>query len=31
VARELDLIEERLVTRASHELHSGKTYFEETV
>jgi len=31
VSRELDLIEERLLARASHELHSGKTYFEETV
>lgn len=30
VARELRRIEENLLARASHELHAGKTYFEET-
>lgn len=31
VARELVLIEESLLARASNELHAGKSYFEETV
>lgn len=31
VAHELQRIEENLMARASHELHTGKTYFEETV
>jgi F-type H+-transporting ATPase subunit delta len=30
VARELARLEETLLARASHELHAGKSYFEET-
>lgn len=30
VARELARLEETLLERASHELHAGKSYFEET-